>query len=89
MTLEYANGDIEFPSVEKQFSEESIDECSGGVSTDLGSRWIPDFENESRYGFESVSSEQQSSKSRRSIERDALRKYVRQRYMKRGDKSAI
>ena len=73
---------VEFPSVEKQYSKDSLESSTNG-----GARW-QDFENDSRSGFESTSSEQQSTKSRRSVERDALRKYVRQRYSKRGEKPA-
>lgn len=94
-TPEYANStsafasQVEFQSIEKQYSEESIDDCNGGASADGGARWTPDFENENRHGYESMSTEHHSLQSRRSIERDALRKYVRQRYMKRGEKPAF
>ena len=73
---------VEFPHVEKQYSKDSVDDDSHD-----GARWGQDFESDSRSGIESLSSEQISTKSRRSVERDALRKYVRQRYsMKRGEK---
>lgn len=73
--------DDEFGSIDEQFSKDSLESDT---------KW-QDFESDSRSGFESVSSEQeqQSTKSRRSVERDALRKYVRQRYSsKRGEKSS-
>eukprot|EP00934_Nitzschia_sp_Nitz4_P008813 Nitzschia sp. Nitz4//scaffold40_size135432//82134//87650//NITZ4_003253-RA/size135432-processed-gene-0.70-mRNA-1//-1//CDS//3329551246//8803//frame0 len=57
---------------------EFSDGGDSGIITDDADRWHTDFETESR-GYDSVSSDQMS-KSRRSIERDALRKYVRQRY---------
>ena len=60
--------EVDYPAFEKQTS---ID------SDDAGSSTINTHDSESRNGFESVS----SGRSRRSIERDALRKYVRQRYM--------
>jgi len=89
-TINYENissGDftrnVEFPSVEKQYSRDSIDGSNDGA------RWAQDFESDSRSGFESLSSEQLSTKSRRSVERDALRKYVRQRYNKRGEKPSF
>jgi len=89
-TINYENissGDftrnVEFPSVEKQYSRDSIDGSNDGA------RWAQDFESDSRSGFESSCSEQQSTKSRRSVERDALRKYVRQRYNKRGEKPSF
>ena len=73
---------VEFPHVEKQYSKDSVDDDSHD-----GARWGQDIESDSRSGIESLSSEQISTKSRRSVERDALRKYVRQRYsMKRGEK---
>lgn len=89
-TPDYINGTsgfgrhTNFPFVDRQYSEESVEDGNGGAaSADDGAAWTPDFENESRYG-ESFANEHQSSQSRKSIERDALRKYVRQRYMKRG-----
>lgn len=73
----------DFPSLEEQYSKDSVENSLNG-----GTKW-QDFESDSRSGFESVSSEQQSTKSRRSVERDALRKYVRSRYSKsRGDKQS-
>jgi hypothetical protein len=45
--------------------------------------WLSEYDNEDRSGIESVPSEAGSSQSRRSMERDALRKYVRKRYMNR------
>jgi len=73
---------VEFPSIDEQYSKDSVEN-----SLNSDAKW-QDFDNEStRSEFESVSSEQQSTKSRRSVERDALRKYVRQRYSKRGEKS--
>jgi len=75
---------VEFPSVDKQYSRDSLDGSNDGA------RWAQDFETDSRSGFESISSEQRSTKSRRSVERDALRKYVRQRYdAKRGEKPLL
>jgi chromosome segregation ATPase len=75
---------VEFPAVEKQYSRDSLDGSNDGA------RWAQDFETDSRSGFESISSEQRSTKSRRSVERDALRKYVRQRYdAKRGEKPSL
>lgn len=75
------SGEVEFPSIDEQYSKDSIEN-----SLNDNSKW-QDFDSDSRSGFESVSSEQQSTRSRRSVERDALRKYVRQRYSKRGEKS--
>ena len=72
--------DVEFP-IDEQYSKDSIEN-----SLNDGTKW-QDFDSDSRSGFDSVSSEQQSTKSRRSVERDALRKYVRQRYSQRGEKS--
>jgi chromosome segregation ATPase len=60
---------VEFPSIDEQYSKDSIENSTNG-----GTKW-QDFDSDSRSGFESVSSEQQSTKSRRSVERDALRKY--------------
>eukprot|EP00535_Pseudo-nitzschia_heimii_P003316 CAMPEP_0197180454 /NCGR_PEP_ID=MMETSP1423-20130617/5063_1 /TAXON_ID=476441 /ORGANISM="Pseudo-nitzschia heimii, Strain UNC1101" /LENGTH=1691 /DNA_ID=CAMNT_0042630537 /DNA_START=526 /DNA_END=5601 /DNA_ORIENTATION=+ len=71
---------VEFPSIDEQYSKDSLEN-----SLNDGTKW-QDFDNDSKSGFDSVSSEQQSTKSRRSVERDALRKYVRQRYSKRGEK---
>jgi len=73
--------DDEFGSIDEQFSKDSLESALNGDA-----KW-QDFESDDRSGFESVSSEQET-KSRRSVERDALRKYVRQRYNKRGEKSS-
>ncbi|KAL3922387.1 MAG: hypothetical protein SGILL_002230 [Bacillariaceae sp.] len=75
-------GNDGFPAVEKQLSVDSFDGSHAGSSaahSSEGNRWATDFDNESAY----------SSKSRKSIERDALRKYVRSRYMKRGEKATF
>jgi len=74
------SGHVEFPSVEENFSKDSLDSPVNG-----GTEW-QEFDSDSRSGFESTSSEQHSIKSRKSVERDALRKYVRQRYSRRGEK---
>ena len=76
--------EVEFPGFDKQMSADSDDGASSTIVTDDGgSRWGNTYDNESRSGFESVS----SARSRRSIERDALRKYVRQRYMSKREKA--
>jgi predicted nucleic acid-binding Zn-ribbon protein len=76
-------GNDGFPAVEKQMSVDSYDGSHAASSTTLqsseGNRWPTDFENESAY----------STKSRKSLERDALRKYVRSRYQKRGEKATF
>jgi len=76
------SGDVDFPSIDEQYSKDSVEN-----SLNDNSKWQA-FDTDSRSGFESVTSEQESTKSRRSVERDALRKYVRQRYSKRGEKSS-
>jgi hypothetical protein len=78
--------EVEYPAFDKEPSVDSDDAGSSTIHTnDASNRWSQDFDSESRSGFESIS----SGRSRRSIERDALRKYVRQRYMsKRSDASA-
>jgi conjugal transfer/entry exclusion protein len=90
-------GNDGFPIIDKQVSAcDSYDDAKSAVSslhsTD-GNRWPADFENEdtksSSNGFDSGGSDPYASKSRKSLERDALRKYVRQRYMKRGDKATF
>lgn len=75
----FSEGEVNFPSIDEQYSKDSIDD-----SLNDNSKW-QDFDGESRSGFDSVSSEQQSTISRRSVERNALRKYVRQRYSRRGE----
>ena len=74
------NREVEFASFQQK--EGSMYHDDGAASTivtsDVTDRWSQDYETES--GFESVTSEP-FSKSKRSVERDALRKYVRQRYM--------
>jgi outer membrane murein-binding lipoprotein Lpp len=77
--------EVEYPAFDKQPSLDSDDAGSSTIITnDASNRWAQDFDSESRSGFDSIS----SGRSRRSIERDALRKYVRQRYMsKRSDSS--
>jgi chromosome segregation ATPase len=65
--------EVEFPDFEQKLSED--------ISTDAASRWSHDFESDNRSaGIDSVGSEP-IGRSRKSIERDALRKYVKQRYM--------
>lgn len=71
---------VDFPSIDEQYSKDSIENSQNGES-----KW-QDFDSETGSGFDSVT-EQESTRSRRSVERDALRKYVRQRYSKRGEKS--
>ena len=77
----FSEGEVNFPSINTEYSKDSVDD-----SLNDNSKW-QDFDGDSRSGFESVSSEQQSTISRRSVERDALRKYVRQRYSSRGQRS--
>lgn len=74
------NREVEFASFgQKDGTEYDGDGAASTIVTsDVTDRWSQEYETES--GFESVSSEP-FSKSRRSVERDALRKYVRQRYM--------
>ena len=56
---------------------------SKSVDLDQTSQWFADFDDsDSRSDFHDVSSEPGINKSRQSIERDALRKYVRKRYLK-------
>ena len=77
----------DYPGFENQGSDDSDEDGASSTigSSDGGAKWSQDFDNESRGGYDSLASETMA-KSRRSLERDALRKYVRQRYMKRGDK---
>jgi conjugal transfer/entry exclusion protein len=76
-------GGVEFPAFEKQPSDEHSDDAgSSTIVSEGGGRWGQDFDADNRSDFGSVASD---NRSRRSIERDALRKYVRQRYMKRSD----
>jgi chromosome segregation ATPase len=72
-TVGFEDGD-EFPAFQTQPSEDY--EESGAA----GAGWGQDFDNESRGEYDSVASD---AKSRRSIERDALRKYVRAKYAAR------
>lgn len=76
--------EVEFPDFEQKPSRDMSDDGAGTstiMTSDIGNRWSQDIESDNRStGFDSVGSER-TGKSRRSIERDALRKYVRQRYM--------
>ncbi len=76
--------EVEFPGFEQKPSRDMSEDGAGSstiMTTDIGNKWSQDFESDNRStGFDSVGSEP-TGKSRRSIERDALRKYVRQRYM--------
>jgi hypothetical protein len=77
------NKEVEFPDFEHKVAEDFNDGGPRSSSTlgDPGSRWSHDFDSDNRStGLDSVGSEAMS-RSRKSIERDALRKYVRQRYM--------
>lgn len=73
------NKEVEFAEFEQIDPRDLNDGGAGSTALtgDGGSRWSHDFESDNRStGFDSV-----GSRSRKSIERDALRKYVRQRYM--------
>jgi hypothetical protein len=76
--------DVEFHGIDQKPSNDMSEDGAGAstiMSSDIANRWSHDFDGDNRStGFESHGGDM-SSKSRRSIERDALRKYVRQRYM--------
>lgn len=78
------SNEVEFPAFDRKPSTDFSDDGAGAstiMTSDVGSRWSNDFESDNRStGFDSINSEP-AGKSRKSIERDALRKYVRQRYM--------
>jgi chromosome segregation ATPase len=65
------------------FSEEEYPAFEVQRSTSNDGMSTSTFDTEDRSGIESVPSEAGSSSSRKSMERDALRKYVRKRYMNR------
>ena len=69
--------EVEFPDFEHKVAEDFLDGGARSVTHgDHGSLWSHDFDGDNRsIGHDSAG------KSRKSIERDALRKYVRQRYM--------
>jgi chromosome segregation protein len=68
--------EVEFPAFDQKLSGDFSDEGAGESTIDSASRWSNDFESDNRSaGFDSIGS------SRKSIERDALRKYVKSRYM--------
>jgi hypothetical protein len=77
-------GGVEFPAFDKQPPCELSDDAgSSTIFSEGGGRWGgQDFDADNRSDFGSVASD---TRSRRSIERDALRKYVRQRYTRRSD----
>jgi chromosome segregation protein len=86
-----------FPPFEKQAPGDLSDDagnCNSTIATSENGRWRESdnesrYDNESRSGFDSVASDNSMSKSRKSIERDALRRYVanKLKYRKRGDAS--
>ncbi|VEU40840.1 unnamed protein product [Pseudo-nitzschia multistriata] len=74
------SGHADFASVEEHFSKDSFDSQVGDTE------W-QDFDDGNGSGFDSTASDQQSAVKAK-VERDALRKYVRQRYSSRGQKSS-
>jgi hypothetical protein len=78
-------GEEEYPAfeVQRSASNDGLSTSSPELMGQAANTWLSDYDNEDRSGIESIPSEAGSSNSRRSTERDALRKYVRNRYMNR------
>jgi chromosome segregation ATPase len=79
------NGFTEFSPFDDRESESHKHGHDSSKSVDVGqtNEWFADFDDsDSRSDFHDVRSEPGINKSRQSIERDALRKYVRKRYLK-------
>jgi chromosome segregation ATPase len=75
----------EYPAfeVQRSTSNDGMSTSTPELMGQAANNWVSDYETEDRSGIESVHSGGGSTHSKQSMERDALRKYVRKRYMNR------